>query len=143
MSNRDRTLFAYSLDRVRSSCTCSSMQGATKLAMGNEGLKPDYWNKLVHYDARDCDVKMHHEYRRSKHVTNVKDWAVAFEGSLVVLKFDALTAKFHFADAAKLQVWLRRAAKQAKNWSGDRSRIWNTFARLVDAEENDKIVYGG
>jgi len=113
---------------------CSSLQGATKLAMQTEGLKPDFWNKLVQYDARDCNVPCHHEYRRSGHTTNLKDWSVAFEGSLVVLKLDDLTAKFHYSDAAKLQVWLRRAGKQAKNWAGDRSRIWSTFARLAEAE---------
>jgi len=117
---------------------CSSLQGATKLAMQNEGLKPDFWHKLIKYDWKGVDTPMHKTYRRSGHQSNLTDWEVAFEGSLVVLKLDDLTAKFHFSDAAKLQVWLRRAAKQAKNWSGDRSRIWNTFARLTDAEENDK-----
>ena len=50
-------------------------------------------------------------------------------------------AAYDRADAATIQVWMRRAAKEAKNWSGDTSRIWNTYARLCDVEENDKVVY--
>ena len=120
---------------------CSSLQGATKFAMRHEGNKPDLWNKLAAYDRSECSVKLHREYRRSGYVTNLTNWEVAFEGSLVILKLDDLTAKFYYPDAARLNVMLRRAAKQAKHWAGDRSRIWNTYARLSDAEENDKVLY--
>ncbi len=120
---------------------CSSMQGASKLAMATEGVRPEKWGELAKYDSRDVDTPCHHEYRRSFKTTNLTHWKVAFEGPLVVMTFDELTAKFHYADAAKLCVWLRRAAKQAKNWSGDRSRIWNTYARLTNAAENDKTVF--
>lgn len=117
------------------------MQGATKLAMQHEGVRPKLFAALANYDRSQCAVPLHHEYRRSKYESDLKDWQVAFEGSLVVLTLDDLVAKFHFSDAAKLQSWLRKAAKQAKNWAGDRGRIWNTFAALRDAEENDKVVF--
>jgi len=120
---------------------CSSLQGASKLAMQHEGVNASLWAKLAVYDSTDVGVPLHFEYRRSGNVANLTNWKVAFEGALVVLTLDDLTAKFHYTDAAKLTVWLRRAAKQAKNWSGDRSRQWSTFAHLSDAEENDKIAY--
>lgn len=120
---------------------CSSLQGASKLAMQHEGNKPELWAKLAQYDRADIGVPLHFEYRRSGLVTNLTNWKVAFEGALVVLTLDDLTAKFHYTDAAKLTVWLRRAGKQAKNWAGDKSRQWSTFAHLSDAEENDKVAY--
>ena len=120
---------------------CSSMGGAARFAMRHEGVHPDLWNKLAAYDRTDITVPMHFEYRRSGLLANVEKWSVAFEHQLVVLQFDDLIKKFHYEDAAYIQVWMRRAAKEAKNWSGDTSRIWSTYARLTDAEENDKIVY--
>ncbi len=120
---------------------CSSIQGAIKFAMGHEGVRPEVWHKINVYDRTDLETPLHHEYRRSGHSTNIKDWNVAFEGSLVVLTFDTQAYKMHFSDAVWIYAWLRRAAKEAKHWAGDRSRIYNTYANLRDAEENDKILY--
>jgi len=120
---------------------CSKIQGASKIAMQHEGVKPEFWSKLAKYDRKSIDTPVNRTYRRSPHLANVEVIDVDIEGALVVLKFDDLVAKFHYTDAAKLCVWLRRAAKQAKNWSGDRSRIWNTYANLTDAEANDKIIF--
>ena len=120
---------------------CSSMAGAAKFAMRHEGARPALWNELAKYDRAICAVPLHREYRRTNHPTNIKTWEVAFEDSLVVLTFDDQFYKMHYSDAAVVQVWLRRAAKQAKNWAGDSGRIWSTYARLTDAEENDKVVY--
>ncbi len=121
---------------------CSGIQGAIQFAIRYEGSKVTLWKELNKYDRKAITTPMHFEYRRSGHMSNVKDWAVSFEGSLIVLKFDELTAKMHYSDAAVLYSWLRRAGKQAKNWSGDRSRTWNTYAKLVDAEQNDKLSHG-
>lgn len=120
---------------------CSKLQGASKIAMQHEGVKPEFWNEIAKYDRNSIDTPIHRTYRRSPHQANVQVVDIDIEGSLVVVKFDDLVAKFHYTDAAKLCVWLRRAAKQAKNWSGDRSRIWNTWAHLTDAEAEDKINY--
>ncbi len=120
---------------------CSNIAGAAKFAMRHEGVRPAQWNELAKYDRAHCNVRLHKEYRRSNHRTNIENWAVSFEGSLVVLTFDDQFYKMHYSDAAIVQVWLRKAAKQAKNWAGDNGRIWTTYARLTDAEENDKVLY--
>jgi len=119
---------------------CSKIQGASKIAMQHEGVKPEFWNKLAKYDRTTIDTPVNKTYRRSPHLANVEMIDVKIKGSLVVLVFDDLVAKFHYTDAAKLCVWLRRSAKQAKNWAGDRSQIWNTYANLTDAETNDKVM---
>jgi len=120
---------------------CSGMQGAIKFAMSHEGLKPKFWHELNKYERADLGVPLHRRYRRSSYTSNFKNWKVDFEGSLVVLWFDEDYFKMHFSDAAFVYAWLRRAAKQAKHWAGDRSRIYNTYAKLTDAEANDKILY--
>jgi len=120
---------------------CSAMQGAIKFAMTHEGLRPKFWHELNKYDRANLSVPLHKGYRRSTYVSNFKDWEVAFEGSLVVLTFDDEFYKMHFSDAAFVYAWLRRAAKECKHWAGDRSRIYNTYAKLTDAEANDKVLY--
>ena len=120
---------------------CSGIQGAIKFAMRHEGTRVDVWADLNEYNRSDLGIPSHKGYRRSGHASNVKEWKVGFEQALVTLTFDDLTVKMHYSDAAKLYSWMRRAGRQAKNWSGDKSRHWNTYARLVDAEENDKVVY--
>ncbi len=119
----------------------SDLQGASKIAMQNEHLKPEFWHKLAVYEGQVIDTPVHRHYRRSGYTSNVKKPPrVDVEGSLVVIYFDDLVAKFHFSQAAKLCVWLRVAAKHCKNWAGDRSRIRNVYARLTDAEENVKLA---
>lgn len=120
---------------------CSGMQGAIKFAMRHEGLKPKFWHELNKYDRTNLSVPLHKGYRRSGHLSNFEKWKVDFEGSLVMLTFDDEFFQLHFSDAAFVYAWLRRAAKQAKHWAGDRSRIYNTYARLTDAEEDDKALY--
>lgn len=122
---------------------CSDLQGASKIAMQHEGVKPEFWHKLAVYDGQVIDTPVNRKYRRSGYTSNVADPIVDIEGSLVVVQFDALTAKFHYTDSAKLCVWLRVAAKHCKNWAGDRSRIRNVYARLTDAAANDRVRYAG
>ena len=120
---------------------CSDLQGASKIAMQHEGIKPDFWHKLAVYEGQVIDTPMNRTYRRSGYTSNVTaDPKVDIEGSIVVVYFDDLVAKFHFSEAAQLCVWLRVAAKHCKNWAGDRSRIKNVYARLTDAEENEKLT---
>lgn len=120
---------------------CSDLQGASKLAMQHEGVKPEFWNKLAVYERQIIDTPLNRKYRRSKYTSNTGDPIVDVEGSLVVVRFDDLVAKFHYPHAAQLCVALRVAAKHCKNWAGDRSRIRNVYARLTDAEQNDKVRY--
>ncbi len=112
---------------------CSDLQGASKIAMQHEGVKPDFWHKLAVYEGQVIDTPVNRTYRRSSHNSSVVDPTVDIEGSIVVCYFDDLTAKFHFSEAAQLCVWVRVAAKHCKNWAGDRSRIRNVYARLTDA----------
>ncbi len=120
---------------------CAKMAGCIKFAMRHEGIKPEIWHELNVYDRKRIKTKLHHEYRRSGYSANVTLWDVDFEGSLIVLTFDTKPFKMHFSDAVKIYAWLRGAAKEAKHWAGDRSRIYSTSAMLRDAEENDKILY--
>lgn len=122
---------------------CSDLQGASKIAMQHEGVKPEFWHKLAVYDGQVIDTPIARKYRRSEYLSNVADPIVDIEGSIVTVQFDALTAKFHYTDSAQLCVWLRVAAKHCKNWAGDRSRIRNVYARLTTTEENDKVRYAG
>ncbi len=123
---------------------CSDIQGCAKIAMAHEGMPPDFWHKIAVYDRQTIDTPLNRTYRRSRYHSNVyKPITVDVEGSLVVLYIDDLVAKFHFKHAAQLCVWLRRAAKQAKNWAGDRSKILTTFARLTTAEENEQVRHAG
>lgn len=120
---------------------CSKLQGSSCFAMRHEWNHPKLWRELAIYDRDEYLDPTYHEYRRSDLTSNVKDYSVAWDGSLVTLTFDELTAHLHYSDAAILCVWLRKAAKQAKRWAGDKSRYWNTYARLIDAEDNDKFRY--
>lgn len=120
---------------------CAALMGSVKFAMRHEGERPALWEQLSTYDRASVKVPLHREYRRSGHMTNIKDWEVSFEGSLVILTFDGRFYKMHYSDGIKLYAWLRRAAKEAKHWAGDRGRVYSTFARLTDAEANDKVLY--
>jgi len=108
--------------------------------MQHEGIKPEFWQKLADYEGQVIDTPLNRLYRRSTYNSDVSDPTVDPEGSLVVCHFDDLTAKFHFSDAAQLCVWVRVAAQHCKNWAGDRSRIRKVYARLTDAEENEKLT---
>ncbi len=120
---------------------CSDLQGASKISMQHEGIKPDFWHKLAVYEGQVIDTPVNRTYRRSTYTSNVKGKPkVDIEGSIVVCRFDDLTAKFHFSEAAQLCVWVRVAAKHCKNWAGDRSRIRNVYARLTTVEENEKLT---
>lgn len=120
---------------------CSGMQGAIKFAMRHEGLRPGFWKELNKYERSALSVPLHKGYRRSGHMSNFDKWKVDFEGSLIILTFDDEFFQMHFSDAAFVYAWMRRAAKECKHWAGDRSRIYNTYARLTDAEADDKVLY--
>ena len=106
---------------------------AAKAAMRYEGNKVSKWREFSEIDESSV-VPIHPEYRRSGHTSNLKKWSVSFDGPLVVLQLDELTAKFHYSDAFHLQAWLRVAARQGKNWAGDTSRALRATALLSDAQ---------
>ncbi len=120
---------------------CAGLMGSTKFAMRHEGVRPKLFEELSIYDRTNYKNPIHHEYRRSGHVTNIETWDVGFEGSLVKLTFDDQFYMMHYEHAILLYAWLRKAAKEAKRWAGDRGRVFSTFARLTDAEEDDKVLY--
>ncbi len=120
---------------------CAGLMGSIKFAMRHEGVRPKLFEELNTYDRTNYTNPIHHEYRRSGHVTNVDKWDVGFEGSLVKLTFDDEYYMMHYSDGTLLYAWLRKAAKEAKRWAGDRSRMFSTFARLTDAEADDKVLY--
>ncbi|KKM58118.1 hypothetical protein LCGC14_1549850 [marine sediment metagenome] len=120
---------------------CVQTMGCAKQAMGHEGLRPKFWAKINQYERFTPATRLHHEYRRSEGLSNVKNWDVNPEDSLVVWTFNERFYKMHYSDAVMMYAWMRRAAAEAKNWAGDRSRIFSTSARLTDSNETAKILY--
>ncbi len=121
---------------------CSKLQGNATFALRYERNHPKLWAELNKYLLEPLTVPLHPTYRRSHMVANVKVYKISFEGPLVILQFNELVAKFHYSDIPKLRAHLYKAAKEAKRWSGDSSKSWNIFARLTDAEDNDKFAFG-
>jgi hypothetical protein len=115
---------------------------AAKMAMAEDGNPVTAWRQMAEINAdRDKPIP-HRGFRRSTEVSNVGTWSVRFEGVLVVLVFDELTAKIHYADALTWYTGLRISARQAKAWAGDTSRTLRGVAHLTDAEANDKKGFG-
>lgn len=121
---------------------CSKLQGNAMFALRYERNHPDLWRELQRYDQEPIIIPLHPTYRRSGLVSNVETYSVTFKGPLVILQFNELVAKFHYTDIPRLRSHLYRAGKQAKRWAGDSNKQWNIFARLTDAEANDKFAYG-
>jgi len=114
---------------------------AARLAGRHEGVNPMFWRNFCRNADFNKKPKAHHTYRRTREVTNLKDWKVSFEGPLVVLKFDELEVKLHYTNAFELYVWMRTNGRIAKAWAGDTSKTMTVTAHLTDAEESDKFVY--
>ncbi len=121
---------------------CLKIRGLATFALRYERNHPKLIRELEKYDHAPLDTPLSPVYRRSGLVSNVKSWNVTYENQLVVLRFNEQFFKLHYTDAAHLQAWLGRAAKEAKRWAGDSSRQFRVFARLTDAEDNDKFAYG-
>ncbi len=120
---------------------CAALMGSIKFAMRHEGVRPGLFEELNTYDRTNFKNPIHHEYRRSGLMANFDKWDVGFEGSLVRLTFDNVPYMTHYSDGILVYAWLRKAAKEAKRWAGDRGRVFSNFARLTSAEENDKVLY--
>jgi hypothetical protein len=120
---------------------CVGLMGSIKFAMRHEGVRPGLFEQLNTYDRTNFKNPVHHEYRRSGLMSNFDKWDVGFEGSLVKLTFDDEYYMTHYSDGILVYAWLRKAAKEAKRWAGDRGRMFSTFARLTSAEEDDKVLY--
>ena len=118
------------------------IRGLATFALRYERNPPTLMRELDNYEKTPYDVPMSPVYRRSGLLTNVKSWQITHENQLVVMQFNDQVFKFHYEDAVVLHHWLGRAAKEAKRWAGDSSRQWRLFARLTDAEDNDKFACG-
>lgn len=121
----------------------NGMRMASKLAMRHEGVQAPKWREVLK-SVQGMIPKtqaLHPQYRRSMEPSNVKQWSIKWEGSLVVLHFDELTCKMHYSDALRLHAMLRAAAHNAKRWAGDTGRAMRMTAYLNDAEENYKHGY--
>lgn len=121
-----------------------SMRLAAKLASRTDGLRGGDWREVSSPDAAEeaaAKRKTHRGYRRSRQDSNIRKWAVSFEGSLVVLKFDNTPIKMSWNDALVLHGTIRNAALDAKAWAGDRSKTMRGKGYLNDAEENYRLGY--
>ncbi len=121
---------------------CMKIRGLATFALRHERKPPQLIRELEKYEREPLTEPLSPIYRRSGLATNVNTWDVTYEGQLVVLHFNEQKFKMHYADAAVLHAWLGRAAKEAKRWAGDNSRQWRVFAKLTDAEDNDKFAFG-
>ncbi len=118
---------------------------AAKLAMRHEGNQIPDWRDILAVvtddEAIPSVIPLNPIYRRTEERSNIKAWAVVWEGALVVYKFDELTAKYHYTDALRVMQLLRYRAKCAKHWAGDPNRGLRVVAYLNDAEENYQHGY--
>jgi len=114
--------------------TCFKIASAVRVA-GKAGLGENIklWRKLSRYKLEAPFAPIHHEYRRSGYLSNLKEWHIDVVGELTVVYLDDLVAKFHATDALMLQAWLDVAARRAKAWAGDDSTAYILTARLTDA----------
>lgn len=123
---------------------------AAKMAMREEGNDVKLWRGMSLIGRERPDPVAERRFRRSHLVPNVAEWKVQyFPGSpLVVLTFvpwpsgRTLVVKIHYADALKFYTSFRFAAREAKAWAGDSSRIWSAAAHISDAEDNYKRGFG-
>lgn len=114
---------------------------ASKMAARFEGVPPSKWAEMAAAIQEEAFEPLSRVYRRGRHRCNIKDWSLAFERNLVVLRFDDTTVKMHYSTSFELYGLTRIAAKNAKRWAGDTARQWTTRANLQNAEDNDKFVY--
>ncbi len=112
---------------------------AAKQALLRDGSNNTMWRDLADTNNEPYPILPNATYRRSGQKSTLSAWSVAFEGTLVVLHLDDLTAKFHYSDALQIQTNLRAAARQAKAWAGDKSRTMRASGYLTDAVQNDKL----
>ena len=117
--------------------TCFKIAGALRVA-GKAGVNAaggnvKLWRELARYELAAPFSPVHSEYRRSGHLSNLKEWRVDVEGELTTIYLDNLVAKFHCTDALICQAWLDVAARQAKAWAGDDSTAFIVTGRLTDA----------
>lgn len=122
----------------------NSMRMAAKMAMRYEGCKTKQWGELAELDKiepGEFAFPRHHQFRRSNESPNIGEWSVRFEKALVVLQFDELTVKLHYADVLKMYRGMKAKLREAKAWAGDTSRTVRIGAHLTDAEENYKYGF--
>jgi len=117
--------------------TCFKIAGAMrvggKAGVDASGGNVKLWRELARYELAAPFTPTHREYRRSGHLSNLKEWRVDVDGELVIVYLDDLVAKFHCTDALICQSWLDVAARRAKAWAGDDSTAFVVTARLTDA----------
>ncbi len=122
----------------------NSMRMAAKMAMRYEGCKTKQWGELAELDKiepGEFAFPRHHQFRRSNETSDVQEWSVQFVKELVVLRFDELTVKLHYADVLSMYRGMKAELRKAKAWAGDTSRTIRIGAHLTDAEENYKLGY--
>ena len=111
---------------------------AGKMASRFEGNKAQNWRELARINTGTRNLTPARRFRRSNLQSNCKTWAVRFEGKLVVMVFNELTVKLHYADAFQWYTGARLAAREAQAWAGDTKRQMRGVGYLNDAEENYK-----
>lgn len=114
---------------------------AGKMASRVDGNDPQAWRELARVNNSTRNLTPHRRFRRSNLQSNVKTWEVKFDGALVVLIFNELTVKLHYADALQWYTGARLAAREAQAWAGDSKRQMRAVGYLNDAEENYRLGY--
>lgn len=112
---------------------------AAKMASSTDGNSPKVWRDFVEHENDPDEVVMSRHFRKSTKPWNLQRYKIMYEGSLVVLCFNELVAKFHYADVLQFHTMVRHAAKRAKAWAGDSAKLLNIGAYLSTAEENYRL----
>ena len=146
-SDLDMVLFSFGEHRVvvpyqTAFELLAGVKLAGKMASREDGLDPQAWRELARVNNSSRNLKPNRRFRRSNLTSNVKTWAVKFEGRLVVLVFNELTVKLHYGDALQWYTGARLAAREAQAWAGDTKRQLRAVGYLNDAAENDRLGYG-
>ena len=119
----------------------SAINVGAKRALQYAGAKASEWRGMREDQDGYTYPKVSPEYRRSRQTANVDSMNVETDGQLVVVKMGGAELKGPPDDMIHIASLLRRAARCAKNWAGDRSRYRTATASLTDAEENYKHGY--
>ena len=142
-ANLDMVLLTFGKHRVRIPYQTAfellaGVKLAGKMASREDGLDPQAWRELARVNNSTRNLTPARRFRRSTLRSNVKSWSVKFDGRLVVLIFNELTVKLHYADALTWYTGARLAAREAQAWAGDTKRQLRAVGYLADAEENYK-----
>ncbi len=117
---------------------CHHLRMHSKQAARFDRVPANFWRDVAVVDLDDCPAP-HPTFRRSTLQQNFKKWEVGSNPPLVALIFDGQWTQMGYEDGIKLHHEIRRAARRAKAWAGDTSKVSTALANLTDAEDDYRL----